>query len=136
MANRFELLMACIMVFYRDCFEDTRRYPVAYSSAAIVVWFGFLIIAGKGMLTRIGVFAPPRAAALTFQFGDVLFLTILLALYIALVFYYTREHRWKRVVAEFDQLPYASKLSVRVLSLVAFVGVSLWAMLELFVLGK
>lgn len=136
MIQSFEMVLACIMAFYRDRFEDTREYPVAYSSAVVVFWLGFLVIAVKGALMRMGMLSPRRELALTFDLDDVLFLVALLVLFLAMVTYYTIKHRWRRVLDEYDDLPDKSRATFRISSLAALVGVLVWAVLELFLFGS
>ena len=131
-ANPYSMFFSSIMAIYRDNFEETRKFPVAYASAVVTVILSFIWIALSYFLIRTQIW--PHG---WISFPNYLLFTKLEAFVALVVFYlchciyFARKERWKLALIKFDALnPNHRRTTFLILTLVSVCSVA-WMISEL-----
>lgn len=101
----YRLHFSCLLAIYRDNFEETRDFPVAYASAVVTMILSFVWIAFSYLLVRTNVWPDSWIDFPGFVSSNrVGAFVVLVLFYLSHCIYFVRRGRWKLVLAEFDGL--------------------------------
>jgi hypothetical protein len=127
----YAMHVASVMSFYRDNFEQTREFPVAYASANVAVVLGSNLISMSKMVMRFEYVSPiwswlPRIV-LDHLLATFVFILIF---YIAHSFILIRNNTWRFMIRDFESLNRRERNFYRLSSLIILVASLSWIVVE------